>query len=330
VFKTDDASTLKSMIGALPLEDVAPAMTEIRMEARLWLQPIRIVSARWPWQILWHLPSKLRVLRGRDQGDLLQTTAGLEYLFLFHGSGYLREAALKRISGPLPGPFFVAAVIYRLNDWVPQVRQAAVNCLARTAHLTDPRFVSEATLHLLVRIESWRRWRDEAERLGDVLALPQIARQLATDMADSTVGPMSRALRAALRRPALDPYLPGLLRSARQPSVRAVALRTLLDAKARWQSGMRKNWIDKSLGIYRLEPDWLDRPVESPLSVEELVEIGACDRAATVRKVAASGLIAHFDALPNAGVLAERLSGDSSRTVRERARFALDRANQAV
>jgi HEAT repeat protein len=267
--------------------------------------------------------------RGKSEIELLKETADLEYLYVFHGNGFCREVALQRINGPLPGPFFVVALIRRLNDWVPQVRHAAAKCLLRTAGLTDPRFVSSAALHLLVRIESWRRWGDESEALDEVLASPDIAQCLAADIAASKVGAMSRALRGALRRPALDPYLPSLLRDAHQPAVRAVALGVLLDAKARWPSGKsQKKWIDKSIGLFRYEPIWLDRPINRPLPIEALLEIGASDRSAAVRKIAASGLIAHFDALPGARALAQRLAGDSNPAVRERARFALDRVDR--
>jgi hypothetical protein len=323
VFDPADASALKAMIAELPLVDVARAMADIRMEARLWSYQPLVVPARGLRSRLWGL------LGGKSQGELLKATADLAYLYLFHSSGYWREAALARIHGPLPGAFVVAAIVYRLNDWVPQVRQAAAECLSRTAGLTDPRLIAAAGMHMLVQTETWRRWRDEAQIFDEALAIPDVARLLAGEIAVCAVGPAGRILRATLRRPAMDAHLPDLLRGARHPSVRAVALRTLLDAKARWPWGTEKKWIDKSLGRYRMDTAWRERAIERPLPLSELLEIGARDPATAVRKVAASGLIAHFDREPIAPTLAGLLVDDRSRTVRERARFALDRAARA-
>lgn len=316
-----NVAILTGMIAELPLRHLARAISEIRIRAWLYLRSEIIRSSPWP----------LRLLRfgqsARTRSDLLARTPKLEYLFLFHGSGYLRQAALDKLDGPLPGPFYVGAIVHRLNDWVPEVRRAARACLARTAPVTDPGFIATAALHLLVRTESWRRWQSGAQPFDDLLTAPDVARRLAEAIATSAVGPMGRTLRAALRDPALDPHLPDLLRNARQPSVRAVVLKTLLDERARWPgTEIEKRWIDKSLGQFRYERIWRERPLERPLPLRALLEIGAADRAASVRKVAASGLIAHFDAIPDARALAGHLLQDRSRPVRERASFALARA----
>jgi HEAT repeat protein len=92
---------------------------------------------------------------------------------------------------------------------------------------------------------------------------------------------------------------------------------------------MEKKWIDKSLGRFRFGPIWRERPVDRPIPLPALIALGAMDRAAAVRNVSASALIAHFDAIPDARALAERLLHDRSPAVRERARFALGKADPA-
>ena len=318
-----DVSSLTAMIGALPPGEIAPAMAHIATAAGLHGHaPVRIVEGG-SWWTLFTGPRHVR-----NDAELLAETTNLEYLFLFHRSGYLREAALNKLDGALPGAFYVAAITYRLNDWVPQVRHAARDCLSRVKKMTDPDVLAAAGLALLARTESWRRWRDEADAFDEVVADPNVAHRLACAIGESVVGPMGQTLRSALRRSDIDAHLPELLRSPRQPSVRAIALKVLLDAKARWPSGTEKKWIDKSLGRYRMEPAWRERPLERAVPVEKLLEIGARDPAASVRKVAASGLVAHFDMVPTARALACRLLHDRNRTVRECAQFALDRAGR--
>ena len=73
----------------------------------------------------------LRLRTDVSDAERLLLTPGLASLFIFHRNGRVREAALARLSGGLPNPFLFAAVAWRLNDWVPQVRAAAVCCARR-------------------------------------------------------------------------------------------------------------------------------------------------------------------------------------------------------
>lgn len=317
----DDLAAAVELMATLPLRHLSQAIAEIRHHGRLFVPSVAITPGRELLQ-LFAFQS-----RAASAGNLLARTPKLELLFLCHSNGYLREAALQKLDGGLSSPFLIGLIVARLNDWVPEIRRTARACLARIAARTRPEVVAQAALHLLVRTHSWRRWHAEAAAFHDVLALPEVARALAEAISAATTGPIATTLRAASRRPALDPYLLDLLRRARQPAVRAAALRTLLDGKARWAEGTEKKWIDKSLGLFRHGPAWCERPVERPLPASALIELGLLDRTAAVRKVAASGLIAHFDAIPNARTLAERLLDDRSPAVRERAAFALTRAD---
>src|SRR6187402_1518280 len=101
-------------LSALPVETVARAEQELPVSAGLY---------RGTWDEIEYIPPK--------QIDLLRTVKGLEYVFLFHRNGYLREAALHKLDGAMPSAFFFAAVAYRLNDWVQPVRQAALQCALR-------------------------------------------------------------------------------------------------------------------------------------------------------------------------------------------------------
>ncbi|MBV9884212.1 MAG: hypothetical protein JO276_14475 [Sphingomonadaceae bacterium] len=316
----DDARAAVEMMAMLPLRNLSQSINEVRHHGRLFVPSVEVAPTR----VLSQLFNFLR--SDASHAEQLARTPGLEYLFLCHSSGYLREAALHKLDGPLSTPFMVGLVVDRLNDWVPQVRRAARETLARTTATTDPQIIASAALHLLVRTESWRRWRCEAEGFADLLAREDVARSLADAISAAPTGPMMRILRAAMRRPVLDGFLLDLFQRARQPAVRAMVLKAMLEGKASWAEGTEKKWIDKSLGLFRHGPAWRERPIERPLPMFRLIELGLMDRTAAVRKVAASGLIAHFDAIPKARTLAERLLRDRSPAVRERAAFALSRS----
>jgi hypothetical protein len=64
------------------------------------------------------------LLKLRDEPDLA-------WLLLFHGNGRWREIALDRIADPPVSAFRFIAITLRLNDWVKQVRAAAVECARR-------------------------------------------------------------------------------------------------------------------------------------------------------------------------------------------------------
>jgi hypothetical protein len=248
------------------------------------------------------------------------------YPDLFHHSGYVREAALRRIVGPVPNAFFVVALVYRLNDWVPEVRIAAAEALRRASPpVTDPAIFVQALLFLLPRVRDWSRWGDELAPFDALLDRPEVAALLAASLRDSATGPSARLLRQALRRPVIDAHLPDLLRKARQPAVRALALRVLAAGEVGWEMGPPtiKQWIDKSLGRFRFVRRTETRAVASPFTRAELTGIGAADKSAAVRLAAATALSLNFAEIAEGRALAERLAADRNRVVRERAAFLL-------
>jgi hypothetical protein len=114
-------------LAALPAHLVVRASREIATRAGLgWWQP-----ERRPRQVIPTHRASLFVQRIKDRlwpkspplpfpsdRELLAANADLAWLFLFHPSGYLRETALDHIITPPTSPFFLAALAWRLNDWV--------------------------------------------------------------------------------------------------------------------------------------------------------------------------------------------------------------------
>ena len=262
-------------------------------------------------------------IRTSCEKSILQKTKYLEFILMFHGNGFLREAALKKLSGSLPGPLFVAAVAYRLNDWVEEVRVAARGCLARVLPRTDSRVIAEAGIYLIHQMWFWRRAGDHLTALTDELSKPEIMAALARTITRQTTGPLARTLRNALRFGTMDQHLEMLAQSALSPAVRAVAIEALIDGRARWLDGHQQEWIDKSMSLHRRVPRYSYRPLTIDTDIEAQIRRAAVDRVAIVRKLAAQKLIEHRHKLPPMDDIAHVLAQDRSPAVRERANFYL-------
>ncbi|MBV9930949.1 MAG: hypothetical protein JO013_08385 [Alphaproteobacteria bacterium] len=301
-------------LGALPPE--AAGLVEAEVASLLGLfgrhAPVRAVN---PWTA-WLLPP-----RQRDDIVLLSAQPALAALFLFHRDGYVREAALARLDAALDGPFWVAALARRLNDWVPQVRAAAATAARRAFAKTDPAVLAAAARFLIGRRNAWRRWGAEAAVLDEALGREDVADALAALFEAPGAGAKTAMLRDALRGAAMDRHLLRLARCASLPAVRAEAMRTLLRGRARWPVGYRRTWIDKSHGLWRRTLTFQERPVTRPVALATLAGLAARDRSPQVRRLAAEAAVRHGDALPNLEEVTGLLRADRSRAVREAIAF---------
>jgi hypothetical protein len=261
------------------------------------------------------------LLKIQPELSLIRETPNLEYLYLFHTTGHLREAALAKIDTPITSAFFFNSIVYRLNDWAAPVRRAAQACAARVFPRTNPEIIVEAAVVLLERYRSWRRWGDGAVALEAVFDRPDVAERFASWTATTPTGAATRVLRERLRRDRMDVHLLTIAGTAVQPTVRALALRTLIQGQTRSPDGFEKKWIDKSMGVSRRIVRYHERPVSRPVTIETLVELGAADRSALVRRVAADGLVQHRRSLHNVEEVLAILSVDKNHAVRERAEF---------
>lgn len=270
--------------------------------------------------------SRRSIFHARPPSDAerLIATPGLEYLFLFHRDGRLREAALSKVTGGLPNAFMLAAVLWRLNDWAEPVRAAAQLCAARCFPATGPAIVARALSALLVQQASWGRWSGERIQIDRMLAREDVAAHLASAIEQMTTGPSAMLLRHALHKPSLDIHLSRLATTAQQPAVRAAALSALIDAEAQWITGSTWQWIDKSMGVRRRIPVFTRRTLTYSNARQVLIERGVADRSAVVRRVALTGIIRHMLGTDSGRTIARSVAGDRAPSVREKARFILD------
>lgn len=276
----------------------------------------------------WSSPGVLRDHRRVDLGRL-GAVSELDRLFLFHPDGYVREAALRAWEGPARTGFEIAAIAYRLNDWVLPVRSAAQDCAARIFPEAEAGTAVEALLFLLQRMPEWQRWQglpaeppENGGVLNDLMARPDVCARLAEHFRLARTGPTARLLQRAARWPGLDPALPDLARRAFLPSVRACALRFLIEERATWPEGTRREWVDKTYGLARRVRVIGERRLVRTSDLETLIAMGAGDRSGLIRRVAADGLAVHRSALgERMHALVERLADDTSPSVRWRAAF---------
>lgn len=293
-------------LSALPVETVARAEQELPVSAGLY---------RGTWDDIEYIPPK--------QIDLLRSVDGLEYVFLFHRNGYLREAALHKLDGAMPSAFFFAAVAYRLNDWVQPVRQAALECALRMFLETNSEIVTTAAMSLLMRRRLWTRGKAETIIIDEVFSRAEVLERFVERLLTTDQGPLGRILISALYDDRIDAYLPVLAQKARRADVRVVALRALVKEEARWPEGLEKKWIDKSMGQYRLAVRYNSRPLTVTEPVEALILAASMDRVATVRKVAMQALVDAPHLWRNMKSVVGRFAVDRSAAVRTGAEYIL-------
>ena len=310
-------SNYVASIKSLPGSAITAAEWEIPDIGGLYREPA-IRTGIWPFS------RKTRSARSTALEALVERPE-LSHLFIFHGDGHLREAALRNCSDTPESPFQFVALVYRLNDWVEQVRNAARERANSVFPKTSAEVVAEASLFLFTQMQQLKRWGDdECAILEAALFRPDVLEALANLLVQRHAGPLGRILRQALARPGLETFLPRLAREAAQPMVRAVSLETLIKRRARWQEGHEFRWIDKPYGIGRQVRKYAQRPVEHQLCIETLMREGSRDRAVEVRRAVARGLIdLRHELSPAMKEVGRQFLQDRSPAIREKAEFYL-------
>lgn len=249
----------------------------------------------------------------------------LTWVDLVSWDGYVRERTLRALSGPAPNRFFFALAARRLNDWVPQVRQAAMETLPILARNSDPEHVVDVVCALLPMWMFWRRAQgSEKQVLLGIIANEAVASSLERRLTSATAGPMPTVLSQAGRTSVLDQHLKNIAHAAVQPAVRATAYRALLAARVTWLEGREWQWTDVRYCEGRMCPVLLDRPLDNAPPLREVLLAAAADRSPIVRRVAAEALIKELRNLGSAALpLARQFAADASRPVAERGEFVL-------
>jgi hypothetical protein len=249
----------------------------------------------------------------------------LTWLDLISWDGYKREKTLRTLSGAAPNTFFFSLVVRRLNDWVPQVREAAREKLPVIAKTSNPKFVVEA---LCITLSNWNSWGrlEEADRkvLLQLICEEELAEILRSKLLTASSGSISSLFSQLGRTPILDEKIEDIAAFAIQPSVRAKAYRSLFEGRISWIEGWKWEWTDIRYCEGKLKPIVAERKLVIQTSLLELLKNSSEDRSSIVRRVSAEFLIRELESLGSvARTFAERFASDKSRSVSERGQFVL-------
>lgn len=255
----------------------------------------------------------------------------LTLLDLISWDGYKREKTLRTLSGAIPNTFFYSLVLRRLNDWVPQVRNAARDKLVELTRATNPEYVVEALCIALANWNSWGRIEDiDKSVILNVISEERIAESFKRKLVSSASGPMASIFSQLGRTPVLDEYIEDIAALAIQPSLRAKAYRSLFEGRITWMEGRKWVWTDIRYCEGRLKPVVAERKVVVKTPLLDLLRMSAEDSSSIVRRVSAEIVIRELDLLGrNARDLAEKFVSDKSLAVSERGRFAIKRLDEA-
>lgn len=254
----------------------------------------------------------------------------MTWLDVINSDGYLRERALRALQGPAPNRFFFALALRRLNDWVPEVRQAARESLPELARASKPEHVVDALSIMFARWDTWGRI-EQADKavLLQIANEPHIAQSFREKLMRSATGSMPQLLGQLGRTPILDQALDAIAASAVQPAVRAKAYRSLFEQRITWQEGWRWVWTDIRYCQGHWEAMLASRKLSVDLPIVKLIEQSAQDPSPLVRRLAAQMLIQNLTKLGAAADgFAEQLAQDPSNAVAERGQFALRKLDE--
>lgn len=252
----------------------------------------------------------------------------ITWLDLSSGDGYMREKAMHTLTGGAPNSFFFSIALRRLNDWVPQVRQAAKEKISNISKYTKPKDVVEALFTILPHWESWGRMQsDNKEILLRIIDNDQIINELKNKIIHAPSGPVAAILSQAGRINVLDSALCDISENAIQPFVRAKAYRCRFERKMVWSDGKKWKWTDIKYCKGHYVPIISARELSGEKTpIISLLNMAAIDKSSIVRRVAAEMLIKHIKSLgKDAKRLAKLFSNDTSPPVIERGQFALSK-----
>ena len=245
------------------------------------------------------------------------------WFLMFHGNGYVRETAMQMLNGPPVCPFEVAAIVCRLNDWVPNVRVAAMNYALKYLYDVDSKVLGACAIATMKYMASLGRCDDAARALIlDCIYHSETLAHLKDNLIVSHGGSTSLGFRLLLRRSDFDPHLEDVAYFAVRPNIRAIAIETLLFERARWIAGKTEKWVDKRYGVKHIESRFEERRLAHNLDRLALIERAVRDKSSVVRRVCADFMIANRHNLSERNTeIARELLNDKSEAVRMRMQF---------
>lgn len=278
----------------------------------------------WERLIRWEFSSALKYSAPPKWKFWLHPSQVITWLDLIDCDGYKRELGLKTVEGA-PNSFFFALALRRLNDWVPQVRNAARENLPRIVKCSETVYIVDALYATLSHWDSWRRMGElEKQALLEILSYEEVAKAIKLKLIASSSGPSASLFSQLGRTPVFDKYIYEIAEKAVQPSLRAKAYRSQFEGRIVWTEGWKREWIDIRYCKSKLNPIISGRKLTIVPAFADVMERASIDRSSVVRRVAAEYLIRQNDISDQDKLrLAQQFASDKSLVVSERGRFML-------
>lgn len=161
-------------------------------------------------------------------------------IFSVSCNGYLREKAVKKWSR-IQNPFELALLLIRLNDWVEQVRMAAILKLEELMRLpvSESGLTEETVLGCMGLILDPKRFGRSQEIefrvLNQLINLNGMPTTFANYIIKSDTDDAPQYLKLGLKRGLLADVLPRMIKEGQHSEVRRIAANTLLSGKYTWK-----------------------------------------------------------------------------------------------
>ena len=322
----------RSALGELSPYAFRVAVSDIRDHAKLYYRrdDFRYVPA---WNFVARIIENTKTNRRlKNFYRNLETFEDLPFLLLFDGDGRNRELALTKIREGLKSPLEVICLADLANNWVEQVRKAAVRAIEWSYPKTEPAIMAESFAFLAENRVFWKRWSEKrSDRVMSFFHRPSVQSELIERLKAGLEPRSSRTLSYALETDLLDEHLPSIFGKSRDASVRAKALSTLLNREAVWAQGFTWQWTNKALGERKRIRSLGKRPITEKPPRGELISKALKDKSARVRSIAAQAVIDFEDELELPLMqVARKLADDRSPRVARRGEFLLRKLRTAV
>lgn len=221
-------------------------------------------------------------------------------------SGYARETSVSSVK-TIPNGFALALLILRLNDWVPQVRNAAENKLAELKDKITDEAIMECA-ELLLDFDRYGRTHQKGRDI--ILTLIQRAsfqEKLIDFISNSKEDIAARYLTLCLRHEGYDRYLISLSKSALSWRVRFIATKALIQNQFAW----------------RQNRELMKRHVNIDHDADALMRQALSDQSPKVNAFALDYIIKNIQSWPDAEVIFRRFVPVRAISVAEKAIFGL-------
>ena len=243
---------------------------------------------------------------------------------LFNPSGYRRELAVRGLSSAT-SPLLLAIFIRRLNDWVPQVRDAARVSTHSLTSKCSPVVVAEALWMLIPFRSTWERLTTvDTFAFDAILNSNDVFDSLCARIQRESAGPMLQILQHITKFEKTDCKLQELATLAISPHVRRVALKSLIEGRVEWIAGWSWRWIDKVYNRKERVPVVRTRLIDAPVPYDEALQLAASDRSVIVRRLVTTILISRRGVLSSFEIgIVKKMLCDKNQILVDKAKFII-------